>query len=54
VPILGFCRPPNAKLADLVRVFVQHVESHPQTAQVYYAIEAVNALVDAFPCKPKS
>ncbi len=53
VPILGFCRPPNTGLVDLVRVFVRHVESHPQTAQVYYAIEAVNALVDAFPCKPK-
>jgi len=53
-PILGFCRPPNASLADLVRVFVQHVDSHPQSAQTYYAIEAVNALVEAFPCKPKS
>jgi hypothetical protein len=53
VPILGFCRAPDTKLIDFVRVFVRHVERHPQTAQVYYAIEAVNALVDAFPCKPK-
>jgi len=53
VPILGFCRPPKAEYVDLVRVFVQHVDSHPQTAQVYYAIEAVNALVDAYPCKPR-
>jgi hypothetical protein len=52
-PILGFCRPPKTGLDDLVRVFVRHVESHPQTAQGYYAIEAINALVDAYPCKPK-
>jgi hypothetical protein len=53
VPILGFCRPPNAGLVDLVRVFVGHVERHPQNAQVYYAIEAMNALIEAYPCKPK-
>jgi hypothetical protein len=52
-PILGFCRPPKAGLADMVQVFVRYVESHPQTAQAYYAIEAVNALVAAYPCKPK-
>ncbi|MEJ0072063.1 MAG: Rap1a/Tai family immunity protein [Pseudomonadota bacterium] len=52
-PILGFCRPPKAEYVDLVRVFVRHVETHPQTAQVYYAIEAVNALVDAYPCRRK-
>jgi hypothetical protein len=52
-PILGFCRPPNAGLGDLVRVFVRHVESHPQSAQTYYAVEAVNALVEAYPCKTK-
>jgi Rap1a immunity proteins len=52
-PILGFCRPANAEYVDLVRVFVRHVETHPQTAQIYYAIEAVNALVDAYPCKGK-
>jgi hypothetical protein len=50
-PILGFCRPAKAEYVDLVRVFVRHVETHPQTAQSYYAIEAVNALVDAYPCK---
>jgi len=53
-PILGFCRPATAEYLDLVRVFVRHVDSHPQTAQIYYAIEAVNALADAYPCKGKS
>ena len=36
---------------DMVRVFVRHVETHPQSAQVFYAIEAVNAFVAAYPCK---
>jgi hypothetical protein len=52
-PILGFCRPPKTGLDDLVRVFVRHVESHPQTAQGFYAFEALNALIAAYPCKPK-
>ena len=38
----GFCRPPATEYIDLVRVFVRHVEKHPETAQVYYALEAVN------------
>ena len=54
VPILGFCRPANTPYLDMVRVFVRHVETHPQTAQTFYAIEAVNAFVDAYPCKKKS
>ena len=53
-PILGFCRPPNTQYLDMVRVFVRHVESHPQSAQMFYAIEAVNAFVEAYPCKKKS
>jgi hypothetical protein len=52
-PILGFCRPPTAQYLDLVRVFVRHVETHPQAAQGFYAIEAVNALIDAYPCRRK-
>jgi hypothetical protein len=52
-PILGFCRPPDADYRELARVFVRHVEAHPQSAQVYYVIEAVNALADAYPCKAK-
>jgi hypothetical protein len=52
-PILGFCRPPEADYRELARVFVRHVDAHPQSAQVYYVIEAVNALADAYPCKPK-
>jgi hypothetical protein len=52
-PILGFCRPPGADYRELARVFVRHVETHPQSAQLYYVIEAVNALADAYPCKPK-
>ncbi|MBI3516036.1 MAG: hypothetical protein HY060_18540 [Proteobacteria bacterium] len=53
-PILGFCRPPNTQYLDMVRVFVRHVESHPQAGQAFYAIEAVNAFVNAYPCKRKS
>jgi len=52
-PILGFCRPPTVQYLDLVRVFVRHVETHPQVAQGFYAIEAVNALIDAYPCRRK-
>src|SRR5262249_37465023 len=33
-PILGFCRPANTQYLDMVRVFVRHVETHPQTAQL--------------------
>ncbi len=51
VPILGFCRPANVQYLDMVRVFVRHVETHPQSAQMFYSIEAVNAFVDAYPCK---
>jgi hypothetical protein len=51
VPLLGFCRPPEVEFTDLVRVFMRHVDAHPQSAQMYYAIEAVNALIDAYPCK---
>ena len=50
-PLLGFCRPPGVDFTELVRVFMRHVDSHPQSAQTYYAIEAINALVDAYPCK---
>ena len=53
VPILGFCRPPNVQYLDMVRVFLRHVDAHPESAQVFYAVEAFNALVDAYPCKPK-
>lgn len=52
-PILGFCRPANVQYLDMVRVFLRHVDAHPESAQVFYAVEAVNALVDAYPCKPK-
>ena len=52
-PLLGFCRPAGVSYLDLVRVFVRHVEGHPQAAQSFYAIEAVNALIEAYPCKPK-
>ena len=52
-PLLGFCRPPGADYRELARVFVRHVETHPQSAQVYYVIEAVNALADAYPCTAK-
>lgn len=50
-PLLGFCRPPKTDFTELVRVFMRHVDKHPQTAESYYAIEAINALVDAYPCK---
>jgi hypothetical protein len=50
-PLLGFCRPPGADFTELVRVFMRYVDSHPQSAQAYYAIEAINALVEAYPCK---
>ncbi|HUA54048.1 MAG TPA: Rap1a/Tai family immunity protein [Candidatus Sulfotelmatobacter sp.] len=53
VPILPFCRPPNVQYLDMVQVFLRHVAAHPETAQNFYAVEAVNALVDAYPCKPK-
>lgn len=51
VPLLGFCRPPEVDFTELVRVFMRHVDRHPQAAQSYYAIEAVNALIEAYPCK---
>jgi len=50
-PILGFCRPATADYVELARVFVRHVDAHPEAAQSYYAIEAINALIDAYPCK---
>jgi hypothetical protein len=53
VPILGFCPPANADYREMARLFDHHVETHPQTAQVYYVIEAINALADAYPCKKK-
>ena len=53
-PILGFCRPANTQYLDMVRVFVRYVETHPQAGQAFYAIEAVNAFVNAYPCKRKS
>jgi hypothetical protein len=50
-PLLGFCRPPTVDFTEMVRVFMRHVDSHPQSAGAYYAIEAINALVEAYPCK---
>jgi hypothetical protein len=50
-PLLGFCRPPSVDFTEMVRVFMRHVDSHPQSAQSYYVIEAINALVAAYPCK---
>ena len=53
VPILGFCPPASADYREMARIFVRHVETHPQTAQIYYVIEAINALADAYPCKKR-
>ena len=52
VPILGFCRAPDTKLIDFVRVFVRHVEGHPQLIDSITGIYHSHVRADAGSVSP--
>ncbi len=49
--LLNSCPPPDVKLSDIVRTFVNYAQSHPDKLNLSAAAIAYNAMADAFPCK---
>jgi hypothetical protein len=47
---LRICAPPRSSRLQLVRVFRQHVMDHPERGHEDWAIVALAALQEAFPC----
>ena len=50
-PLLGSCPPPDATEIQIIRVFVDYANAHPDKLKLRAAAVAYNAMADAFPCK---
>jgi hypothetical protein len=49
--ILGICAPPESTLTQLVRIFMNHVEAHPEDLHRDYVLVVLQALIATFPCR---
>lgn len=52
-PLLHVCLPSDATRTQLIAVFVQYAEKHPEEYNEEFAKVTINALLKAFPCKAK-
>ena len=50
-PVLGICPATEIMLPQWIAVFVNYVKQHPKVYPENYAHVALDALVEAFPCK---
>jgi hypothetical protein len=49
---LHFCPPPAASGVQYIRIFLKYVDDHPDKGHEIFPFVALNALLQAFPCKP--
>jgi hypothetical protein len=49
--LLGACPGPDTTPVDVLRVFVDYANAHPDKLGLKAAAAAYNAMADAFPCK---
>jgi hypothetical protein len=52
-PLLDICAPAESRLTQFIKIFLLHVDQHPEQGHRDAAIVALAALRQAFPCKPK-
>ncbi len=50
VGFLGFCAPPDTKLLDYVRVYVNYARRKRESSQDNAAVLAIRSLNESFPC----
>jgi hypothetical protein len=50
-PSLHVCLPEDTTRTELIALFVRYVESHPKVYSENFALVAMNAMIEAFPCK---
>ena len=47
---LHFCAPPDSSRVGDIKIFLRYTERHPELAQEDFAIVALDALIEAYPC----
>jgi hypothetical protein len=50
-PLLAACPKPDTTTIQVLRVFIDYANSHPDKLGLSAAAVAFNAMADAFPCK---
>lgn len=50
-PLLHVCLPEDTTRTQLIAIFVRYAEKHPEEYSKNFAIVALNAEIEVFPCK---
>lgn len=50
-PLLGICAPADTTRRDLVKIFIDYVNSHPESRTQDFSVVAIIALRSQYPCR---